>query len=142
MKSSRSGIASPRADQADSRKRATAVSPDSRTTLVQLLVDDSKNEILPGSYATARVPANVSGKMLMLPDNTLIFRGKDVQIAVVGSKGVVQFRDVRVGRDFGVQRKVLSGVTESDEVIVNPSDSLVPGLVVHTSFSEPQVATK
>jgi len=78
----------------------------------------------------------------MLPDNTLIFRGEDVQIAVVGAKGVVQFRDVRVGRDFGVQRKILSGVTESDEVIVNPSNSLVPGLVVHTSFSEPQVATK
>jgi RND family efflux transporter MFP subunit len=119
-----------------------AVSPNSRSTLVQLQVDNSKNEILPGSSATVRVPANVLGKVLTLPHNTLIFRGKDAQIAVVGAKGVVQFRDVRVGRYFGVQREILSGVIESDKVIVNPSDSLVPGVVVHVSFSEPQVATK
>jgi membrane fusion protein, multidrug efflux system len=119
-----------------------AVSPNSRSTLVQLQVDNSKNEILPGSYVTVRVPANVLGKVFTLPKNTLIFRGKDAQIAVVGAKGVVQFRDVRVGRHLGVQREILSGVTESDKVIVNPSDSLVPGVVVHVSFSEPQVATK
>src|SRR6202040_2520922 len=48
-----------------------AVSPDSRTMLVELQVDNSKNEILPGSYATIRVPQNVLGKILILPDNTL-----------------------------------------------------------------------
>jgi hypothetical protein len=119
-----------------------AVSPNSRTTVVQLQVDNSENEILPDSYATVRVPANVLGKVLTLPDNTLIFRDKDAQIAVVGAKGVVQFRNVRVGRDFGVQREILSGVTESDEVIVNPSDSLVSGVVVHVSSSAPRLATK
>src|SRR6267378_3788548 len=48
-----------------------AVSPDSRTMLVQLQVDNSKNEILPGSYATIRVPEVALGKMVTLPDNTL-----------------------------------------------------------------------
>ncbi len=74
-----------------------AVSPDSRTMLVQLQVDNSKNEILPGSYATVRVPANVLGKVLTLPDNTLIFRGKSLQAGVVDANGVVQVRDVKVG---------------------------------------------
>ena len=107
-----------------------AVSPDSRTMLVQLQVDNSKFEILPGSYATVRVPTNVLGKVVTLPDNTLIFRGKDIQVGVVDNKDVVQLRDVRVGRDFGVQSEILSGVTESDKVIVNPSDSLTTGTVV------------
>src|SRR6266403_5392037 len=84
-----------------------AVSPDSRTMLVQLQVDNSTNEILPGSYATVRVPASVLGKMLLLPDNTLIFRGKNQQVGVVDAKGVVQLRDVKVGRDFGVQSEIL-----------------------------------
>lgn len=112
-----------------------AVTPDSRTMLVQLQVDNSKNEILPGSYAIVRVPTNVLGKMLTVPDNTLIFRGKDLQAAVVDAKGVVQLRDVKVGRDFGVQSEILSGVTESDKVIVNPSDSLTTGTVVHVASS-------
>jgi RND family efflux transporter MFP subunit len=112
-----------------------AVAPDSRTMLVQLDVDNSKNEILPGSYAMVRVPTNVLGKVFTLPDNTLIFRGKDLQVGVVDAKGVVQLRDVRVGRDFGVQSEILSGVTEADKVIVNPSDSLTTGTVVHVASS-------
>src|SRR5712692_1199098 len=110
-----------------------AVSPDSRTMLVELQVDNSKNEILPGSYATIRVPQNVLGKILILPDNTLIFRGKNQQVGVVDAKGVVQLRDVKVGRDFGIQSEILSGVTESDKVIVNPSDSLTAGTTVHVA---------
>jgi len=108
-----------------------AVSPDSRTMLVQLQVDNAKNEILPGSYATVRVPHSALGKILILPDNTLIFRGKNQQVGVVDAKGVVQLHDVKVGRDFGIQSEILSGVTESDKVIVNPSDSLTTGTVVH-----------
>jgi RND family efflux transporter MFP subunit len=128
-----------------------AVSPDSRTMLVQLQVDNPKYEILPGSYATVRVPSNVLGKVLTLPDNTLIFRGKDLQVGVVNSKGVVEVRNVRVGRDFGAQSEILNGVTESDKVIVNPSDSLTSGTVVNVATSAPtpastsspsQVATK
>ncbi len=110
-----------------------AVSPDSRTMLVELQVDNSKNEILPGSYATVRVPQSALGKILILPDNTLIFRGKDQQVGVVDAKGIVQLRDVKVGRDFGIQSEILSGVTESDKVIVNPSDSLTTGTIVRVA---------
>src|SRR6266404_7154781 len=122
-----------------------AVSPDSRTMLVQLQVDNSKNEILPGSYATVRLPESALGKILILPDNTLIFRGKNLQVGVVDAKGVVQLRDVKVGRDFGIQSEILSGVTESDKVIVNPSDSLTSGTIVRvaaTSSPSPSPAAK
>src|SRR5947208_17060869 len=101
--------------------------------LVELQVENAKNEILPGSYATVRVPEVALGKLVTLPDNTLIFRDKSVQVGIVDAKGVVQLRDVKVGRDFGVQSEILSGVSESDKVIVNPSDSLTTGTVVHVA---------
>jgi RND family efflux transporter MFP subunit len=124
-----------------------AVSPDSRTMLVELQVDNSNNEILPGSYATVRVPQSVLGKVLILPDNTLMFRGKNLQVGVVDAKDMVQLRDVKVGRDFGVQSEILSGVTESDKVIVNPSDSLTSGTIVRVAATSapsptPSVAKK
>jgi len=117
-----------------------AVSPDSRTMLVELQVDNSKNEILPGSYATISVPTTVLGNILILPDNTLIFRGKSLQVAVVDANNVVQLKDVRIGRDFGIQSEVLSGVTESDKVIVNPSDSLTTGTTVRVLAKTPSVS--
>ena len=109
------------------------LSPDSRTMLVELQVENSRNEILPGSYATVRVPEVALGKLVTLPDNTLIFRGKSVQVGVVDANGIVQLRDIKVGRDFGVQSEILSGVSESDKVIVNPSDSLVTGAIVRVA---------
>jgi RND family efflux transporter MFP subunit len=110
-----------------------AVSPDSRTMLVELQVENAKNEILPGSYATVHVPEVALGKLVTLPDNTLIFRSKSVKVGIVDAKGVVQLRDVKVGRDFGVQSEILSGVSESDKVIVNPSDSLTTGTTVRVA---------
>jgi len=105
--------------------------------LVELQVENAKNEILPGSYATVRVPEVALGKLVTLPDNTLIFRSKSVQVGVVDAKGVVQLRDVKVGRDFGVQSEILSGVSESDKVIVNPSDSLTTGTTVRVTAATP-----
>jgi hypothetical protein len=96
-------------------------------------VENAKNEILPGSYATVRVPQVALGKLLTLPDNTLIFRSKGVQVGIVDAKDVVQLRDVKVGRDFGVQSEILSGVTEPDRIIVNPSDSLTAGTIVRVA---------
>ena len=118
-----------------------AVSPDSRTMLVELQVDNAKSEILPGSYASIKVPTTVLGKMLILPDNTLIFRGKSLQVAVVNANSVVQLRDIKVGRDFGIQSEVLSGVTESDKVIVNPSDSLTTGTTVRIAAVKPEASS-
>jgi membrane fusion protein (multidrug efflux system) len=118
-----------------------AVSPDSRTMLVELQVDNSKNEILPGSYATVRVPQDVLGKLVTLPDNTLIFRAKSVQVGVVDANNSVQLRDVKVGRDFGVQSEILSGVSGSDKVIVNPSDSLSAGTTVRVAATPAPSAT-
>jgi hypothetical protein len=100
-------------------------------------VENSKNEILPGSYSTVRVPEVALGKLVTLPDNTLIFRGKSVQVGIVDANGVVQLRDVKVGRDFGVQSEILSGVAESDKVIVNPSDSLTTGTTVRLATTTP-----
>src|SRR5712672_2191720 len=117
-----------------------AVSPDSRTMLVELQVENSKKEILPGSYATVRVPEVALGKLVTLPDNTLILRSKSVQVGVVDAKGVVQLRDVKVGRDFGIQSEILSGVTESDKVIVNPSDSLTSGTTVRLAATTPSAS--
>jgi RND family efflux transporter MFP subunit len=110
-----------------------SVSPDSRTMQVELQVDNAQNEITAGSYATVRLPPGVLGKLLILPDNTLIFRGKDLEVAVVDAKGVVELRPIKVGRDFGIQSEILSGVTESDKVIVNPSDSITTGAHVNVA---------
>jgi hypothetical protein len=43
---------------------------------------------------------------------------------------------ITIGRDYGTEVEVLSGVTEQDEVIENPSDSLTSGTEVLAAKAE------
>jgi hypothetical protein len=66
---------------------------------------------------------------VMLPVNTLLFRPEGTMVAVLqGDKAVLT--QIKIGRDFGNQVEVLSGVNPTDSIVVNPSDSLVSGAQV------------
>ena len=63
---------------------------------------------------------------MLAPVNALIFRAQGMQVAVVrGNQAVLV--PISIGRDFGTEVEVVSGLTEQDQVIENPSDSLVSG---------------
>ena len=70
------------------------------------------------------------GAALMVPVNTLMFRGEGSQIAVVDKDQKVVLKTVTLGRDFGTTIEVLTGLDASDAVVLNPSDSLVGGTKV------------
>ncbi len=46
---------------------------------------------------------------------------------VVGNDNIVHLKPVELGRDFGTQVELKSGVSPTDQVILNPSDSLEEG---------------
>jgi multidrug efflux pump subunit AcrA (membrane-fusion protein) len=54
----------------------------------------------------------------------------------LGTNNAVELRQVQVGRDFGQTIEILSGVTTTDRVIVNPPDSLVNGTIVRVAQSQ------
>jgi RND family efflux transporter MFP subunit len=107
-----------------------AMDASSRTLLTELEVDNSAGEILSGSYAEVRFPEAKLDAALTLPSNTLLFRAEGTQVGVVRADGTVELRSLSLGRDFGPTVEVLDGVKLSDQVIVNPSDSLVGGAKV------------
>src|SRR5579859_5237070 len=109
---------------------AEAMATDSRTLLTELQVDNSAGDILPGSYGQIRFTNAKLSSTLALPANTLLFRAEGLQVGVVGADNKVELRKVEIGRDFGQTVELLSGVSPSDRIIANPSDSLVSGTTV------------
>jgi membrane fusion protein (multidrug efflux system) len=107
-----------------------SITPNSRTLLVELHMDNPNNEIQPGSYAQVRLTSGSLGQVVTLPNNTLLFRAQGLQVGVVKPDSSVELRDIKVGRDFGTTIEIFQGVTPSDKVILNPADSLVTGAVV------------
>ena len=102
----------------------------SRTLLTELEVDNSKNQILPYSYGEINFKPHDTNPPLTLPSNVLIFRSLGLQVGVVGPDGTIELRSVKVGRDFGQSIEILGGVSPTDRVITNPTDSLVDGVKV------------
>ncbi|MEJ0037010.1 MAG: efflux RND transporter periplasmic adaptor subunit [Gammaproteobacteria bacterium] len=97
----------------------------SRTLLAQLIVDNAKNELLPGAYAevTFKLPSSASAAF-KLPANVLLFRGDGLLVATVDGTGHVAMKPVTLGRDFGSEIEIVHGLSATDNVILSPPDSL------------------
>ncbi|MHC1744165.1 MAG: efflux RND transporter periplasmic adaptor subunit [Syntrophobacteraceae bacterium] len=126
--------------QAKVIRTAGVIAPDSRTLLVELEVDNSKEEILAGSYAQVRFTQASMEAPLTLPANTILFRADGPQVGIVHEDGKIELRVVKLGRDFGQTIEILAGVNPKDRVIVKPSDSLVTGTRV--AIAEPAKTEK
>src|SRR6476620_7580588 len=129
--------------QAKVATTSESITPNSRTLLVELHLDNPENQIQPGSYAQVRLTSGSLGQVVTLPNNTLLFRAQGLQVGVVNPDRSVELRDIKVGRDFGTTIQVVQGVTPSDKVILNPADSLTTGTLVHvaaTSATSPSPA--
>ena len=61
----------------------------------------------------------------------MMFRAEGPQAAVVGADGKVQLNTIVIGRDYGNTIEILGGIEPTDQVIINPSDSLEVGQQVH-----------
>ncbi len=106
---------------------ARTIDTGSRTLLTELEADNADGEILPGAFADVHLPLPGNIARWRLPSNTLIFRGDGLHVATVDAQQRVRLRTVTIGRDFGSEVEILGGVTDADQVIVNPLDSLVDG---------------
>jgi membrane fusion protein, multidrug efflux system len=123
-------------------RTAGAIEPGSRTLLTELAADNSRGEILAGSYAQVRFNESAAASTLTLPANALLFRSTGMCVGVVGADGKVEMRNVKLGRDYGQTVEILEGVSASDRVIMNPPDLLANGQMVRVAEPVKSVAEK
>jgi RND family efflux transporter MFP subunit len=111
-------------------RTAEAIDTSTRTLLAEVDVDNPTRELLPGSYAEVHLKLPSGTPAFILPVNTLIFRSAGMQVATVTAGNKVALIPITIGRDYGTEVEVISGLTADDSVILNPPDSLVEGEVV------------
>lgn len=110
--------------QARVKSTTASVDPSTRTMLTVLLVDNSNGELLPGMYAKVqfRLPHTVN--VLRLPAEALLFRTEGPHAAVVGTDHKVHLHKLTLGRDYGPEVEINSGLAAGDLVVLNPTDSI------------------
>jgi RND family efflux transporter MFP subunit len=109
---------------------AKAIDPTSRTLLTELQVPNETGELFPGAYALITLQVNDNTGILTIPSNALLFRMEGTAVGVVAANGQVEIRKVTTNLNLGDKFEISQGLSETDQVIVNPSDSLASGMTV------------
>ena len=108
-----------------------ALDPGTRTQLIQLEVDNDKGELLSGGYAQVhlKLPSSwrhraFAGEYASLP------RRRNAGGDVIDPDGKALLKPITIGRDYGKEVEVKSGIEPDEIIIVNPPDSLRTGQAV------------
>jgi multidrug efflux system membrane fusion protein len=120
-------------------RTADAIDPATRTLRTEIDVPNHDGQLLPGSYAQVHFGVKVVAVRMSVPVNALLFRAEGPRAAVVGSDGKVHLKAVVIGRDYGTDVEILSGLDPTENIVLNPSDSLEDGQTVRVTKANGQL---
>ena len=95
-----------------------ALSPDTRTMLVEVDLANENQALYPGMYATAEFTVKMGAGAPMVPDDALVFRDGKVYVPIVRNNQL-HLAEVTLGYDNGQMVEVISGINQTDEVAIN-----------------------
>ena len=114
-------------------RNSDATDLNSRTLNVEVDIDNRGGRIKPGAYVFVHLKLPDTSKKatssLVIPANTLLFRSEGLRVGVVRGDHA-ELVPITIGRDYGSTVEVINGLMPTDQVIVNPSDSLTTGTPV------------
>lgn len=101
-----------------------AVDPSARSFLIKITLTDPG--LQSGLFAKVKIPVGTK-EAILVPRSAVVDKGQLTGVYVVGPEGIVSYRLVRLGRDYGKQVEVLAGLKGPEKVIVEGADKAVDG---------------
>ncbi len=148
-------------------RTSNTLDPTNRTLLTEVQVDNPKAELLPGMYAEVQFASHRANPPILVPGDSLMTRSDGVFIAVLRDPDPrklqkiqkespeatgtaerhekvkeIHLQQVQVGRDYGTDTEITSGLQGWEYVATNPSDEVYEGaLILPSAAKGPQGAT-
>ncbi|TMA79686.1 MAG: efflux RND transporter periplasmic adaptor subunit [Deltaproteobacteria bacterium] len=120
-------------------RTAGAIDAASRTLLTEVQVPNRDGTLLSGSYATVKFKTERADPPLVVPQSALLIDAKGVRVALVEGDGTLHYRPIQIGRDFGNEVEVLSGIDATDALAVGLASNIADGAGVE--IAKPVAAT-
>jgi multidrug efflux pump subunit AcrA (membrane-fusion protein) len=108
-------------------RTASALDQASRTLLTEVQTANPNSMLLPGMYATVNFDVALAEPPIRIPATTLIVRAAGTQVALITAEQKIHFQNVSIGRDYGDQLDIISGLEPGAMLVVNPPDGLQEG---------------
>lgn len=103
--------------------------------LVKIDLDKTDSSILSGMFVNVQFPienlANTTANdMLLIPLTALVKQGQLTGVYTIGTENIAILRWLRIGKTFGTQVEVLSGLSANEKYIVSAEGKLFNGAKV------------
>jgi len=121
-------------------RTANAVDANARTLRVEVDLPNPDGALVPGLFVQAAFSLHTQG-VSQVPAAALVFGVSGPQVAIVGSNGSVEFRNVSIVRDNGGVVELTSGVRPGEKVALNISSQIADGQKVRLSTDDGDVAS-
>ena len=118
-----------------------AVDVNSGATQMQLGLDNSAGELMPGGFANVKLILQRDSGPLHIPASALVFDQQGLRVATVTSDNKILFKPVTIARDLGRDIELAGGITLNDRVISTPPDGIVDGDPVRVVSTKGRPAT-
>ena len=100
--------------------------------LVKVIIDKTDEKLLSGMFTSVQFPVEKveTSSLVIIPKSALIKQGQLTGIYTIGNKNTAILRWLRVGKSFGDQVEVLSGLSANEQYIVSAEGKLYNGAKV------------
>jgi RND family efflux transporter MFP subunit len=116
-----------------------SIDPNSHSMLVELQADNAAGKFFGGSYCNVHFKIPTDANLVKIPSTALVTGNQGTQVATLDSNNKVVLKSVQLGRDLGDSVEVLAGLSPSDRIVNNPSETLTSGDTVRVAGATPQV---
>ena len=119
-------------------RTADQIDAQTRTMHTELNVPNPNYEMVPGMYASVKIPLHAVSNALTLPIQAVVSgTSGEGSVLVVDSSQHLQKRNVKLGLESATDYEILSGLHEGDLVVFGEQDQYKAGQLVQPNVIDP-----
>lgn len=118
-------------------RTSASIDQNTRTLLVEVQARNRNGRLIPGMYVVVNFVQLEAVPPLMAPGESIVVRNAQNALAVVEGD-YVHFRPVQIGRDFGNQTEIVSGLAPGDVIVKTITDQVQDGVKIEPEFPKQQ----
>lgn len=109
--------------------------PTSRTLQTEIQIPNQSGLLLPGMYAQVSLSTERENPPSIIPDQAIVVKPGGQFVITVSPDGIAHYQPIKLGRDFGHESEVLSGLKPGTVITTEPSNEIMEGQKISTRFA-------
>jgi multidrug efflux pump subunit AcrA (membrane-fusion protein) len=121
---------------AEVTRTADEIDPNTRTMLTELQIDNTAGKLISGMYVVATFPpARGVQAPIVITGDAIALRHNTSMVATVVD-GKIHFVPVTIGRDYGSETEIVTGLKAGDIIVTDVTDDVVEGAAVQVHMAK------